>query len=144
MSLEEGWQTVNLDYSFLPKSRKVGILTLYPSSTHLPPRKELQFEKKQQNLHICIYFWPNPLYLLCSAVLRCRVLSNSATPWTVTHQAPLSLGILLARILQRVAMPSARGSFQPKDQTSIFCSSCTAGGFFTNRATPESQEYWRG
>ena len=35
------------------------------------------------------------------------------TPWNVAHQAPLSMGILQARILEWVAMPS-RGSSQPK------------------------------
>ena len=39
-------------------------------------------------------------------------------PWTVAHQAPLSLGILQARILEWVAMPSSRGSSQPRDQNS--------------------------
>ena len=34
------------------------------------------------------------------------------TPWTAAHQAPLSLGILQARILEWVAMPSSRGSSQ--------------------------------
>ena len=28
------------------------------------------------------------------------------TPWTVAHQAPLSMGILQARILEWLAMPS--------------------------------------
>ena len=37
-------------------------------------------------------------------------------------------GILQARILEQVAMPSSRGSSQPRDQTQV---SCTAGGFFT-------------
>ena len=32
------------------------------------------------------------------------------TPWTVTHQAPLTMGILQARILEWVAMPSSRAS----------------------------------
>ena len=40
-----------------------------------------------------------------------------ATPWTVAHQAPLSVGILQARILEWVAMPSSRGSSQLRDQT---------------------------
>ena len=39
-------------------------------------------------------------------------------------------GILQARILEWVAMPSSRASSQPRDQTPV---SCTAGGFF--RAT---------
>jgi len=36
------------------------------------------------------------------------------------------MGILQARILEWVAMPSSRGSFQPRDQTQV---SSTAGGF---------------
>ena len=43
----------------------------------------------------------------------------SATPWTVAHQAPLSMEILQARILEWVAMPSFRGSSQPRDQTQV-------------------------
>ena len=38
-----------------------------------------------------------------------------ATPWTVAYQAPLSTGILQVRILEWVAMPSSRGSSQPRD-----------------------------
>ena len=33
-----------------------------------------------------------------------------ATLWAVAHQAPLSMGIFLARILEWVAMLSSRGS----------------------------------
>ena len=42
-----------------------------------------------------------------------------ATPWTVTHQAPLFMGFLFfqARILEWVAMPSSMGSSQPRDRT---------------------------
>ena len=38
-------------------------------------------------------------------------------------------GILQARILEWVAFPFSRGSFQPRDQTQV---SCTAGRFFTS------------
>jgi len=38
-------------------------------------------------------------------------------------------GILQARILERVAIPSSRGSSQPRDQTQV---SHIAGGFFTS------------
>ena len=40
------------------------------------------------------------------------------TQWTAAHQVPLSMGILQARILEWVAMPSSRGYSQPKDQAS--------------------------
>ena len=50
------------------------------------------------------------------------------SPWAVACQAPLSMGILQARILQWVTMPSSRGSSQPRDGTRV---SCIAGEFFT-------------
>ena len=40
-----------------------------------------------------------------------------ATLWTVPCQAPLSDGILQARILERVAVPYSRGSSWPRDRT---------------------------
>ena len=42
-----------------------------------------------------------------------------STPWTIAGQAPLSMGILQARILEWVAMPFSRGSSQPRDQTQV-------------------------
>ena len=44
-------------------------------------------------------------------------------------------GILQARILEWVAYPFSRGYSQPRNQTRV---SCTAGGFFTNRAMREA------
>ena len=59
-----------------------------------------------------------------------------ATPWTVTCQAPWSMGILQASILEWVAMPSSRGSSQPRDRTQV---SHIAGRFFIIWATRETQ-----
>ena len=59
------------------------------------------------------------------------------TPCTVAFQAPLSMGILQARILEWVAMPSSRESSQPRDQTHV---SRIAGGFFTIWATTEASD----
>ena len=52
-------------------------------------------------------------------------------PWTIDHQAPLSMGIFLARILEWAAMPSSKGSSWPRDQACISCVSCITGRFFT-------------
>ena len=41
-------------------------------------------------------------------------------------------GILQARILEQIAMPSSGGSSQPRDWTQV---SCTVGEFFTHWAT---------
>ena len=43
--------------------------------------------------------------------MKCKSLSHvrlSATPWTVVHQAPLSMGILQARTPEWVAIPFSR------------------------------------
>ena len=41
------------------------------------------------------------------------------TPQTVAHQAPLSMRILQARILEWVAISFSRGSSQPRDQIQV-------------------------
>ena len=46
-------------------------------------------------------------------------------------------GILQARILEWVAMPSSRGSSQPRDWTHVSCISSIGRGFFTTCATWE-------
>ena len=51
--------------------------------------------------------------MLCCAVLSRSVVSDSVTPRTVAHQILLSMGILQARILECVAMPSSKGSSNP-------------------------------
>ena len=52
------------------------------------------------------------------------------TPQTVAHQAPVSMGILQARILEWVAFSFSRGSSQPRDQT--YCPAL-ASQFFTTK-----------
>ena len=55
------------------------------------------------------------------------VMSDSATPWPVARQAPLSMGSLKARTLSGL-LSFSRGSSQPRDRTQV---SCIAGRFFT-------------
>ena len=69
--------------------------------------------------------WNQIQYVLCSVIQSCPTL---CAPWTVACQASLSTGILQARILEWVAMPSSGRSSQPKDRTQV---SLIAGGFFS-------------
>ena len=82
-------------------------------------------------MEILRFFWYQ-VYSDKRAVLCCaQSLSHVwlfVTPWTVTHHAPLSVGILWTRILEWVAMPSSRRSSHPRDWAQV---SCIAGGFFT-------------
>ena len=79
---------------------------------------------------------------ICCFCLKVLVAQSCPASWDpprsggpVAHQAPLSMGILQARILEWVAMPSSRVPSQPMDQSAV---SCTAGGFFTSWATREA------
>ena len=65
-------------------------------------------------------------------------MSGSVTLWTVARQAPLSMGILQARILEWVAIPFSRGSSQCRDWTQI---SCISGRLFTSWASRVACEY---
>ena len=49
----------------------------------------------------------------------CLVTQILWDPMDRTPQAPLSMGIIQARILEWVAMPSSRGPSQPKDRTQV-------------------------
>ena len=62
----------------------------------------------------------------------------SATLLTIVHQAPLSMGIFQARILEWNAISFSRGSSQSRDQTHI---SGLAGRFFTQGARGATWEY---
>ena len=72
--------------------------------------------------------------MLRAAVLvtqSCLTLCNCIPPVSSAH------GILQARMLEWVAIPSYRGSSQPRDQTHV---SCIAGRFFTVWATRKAWE----
>ena len=57
-------------------------------------------------------------------ISACSVMSDSAIPWAVAHQAALSIEFSRPRILKWVTISSSRGSSQPRDWTRV---SCTGG-----------------
>ena len=87
--------------------------------------------------------WISDILCRCRCSISEYVLSRFnhvwlfVTLWTVACQAPLSMRILQAKILEWVAMPSSRRSSQPRDQTQVSYVSCI-GRFFTTRATWEA------
>ena len=97
-----------------------------PTATSYPSPNELcvpgQLEEKAKKRGAC---WAKPLQ-------SCPTLCN---PLDCSPPAPLSMGIVQARILERAAKPSSRGSSQPRDQTQV---SGIAGIFCTVWATREA------
>ena len=73
--------------------------------------------------------WKHPLIPFRSACVHAHsVVSDSATLWTVTHQASLSMEIFWARILEWVAISSSKDLPDPGVE---LASPALAGGFFT-------------
>ena len=75
------------------------------------------------------------MWLLCLVAQSCPTLCDPMDP--IACQAPLSMRILQARILEWVAYPFSSGSSWPRSQTGI---SCIAGGSFTNWAIREAPQ----
>ena len=74
--------------------------------------------------------------VLCLVAQSCATLCD---PMDCSPPGFSVRGILQARILEWVAIPSSRGSSQTGDRMQV---SHVAGGFFTSWATREAQEYW--
>ena len=72
--------------------------------------------------------------LLSHDSLRPHGLQHAVCPCSMQH-APLSMEILQTRILEWVAMPSSRGTSQPRDQTQV---SNISGRFLTSWASMEA------
>ena len=91
------------------------------------------------SVHIKFQQYIKDYHVSFKDVLSCALLLSHVwffvTPWAVSVQAPLSMGILQARILEWFAMTSSRGSSQPRDWTQV---SHIVDGFFTVWATGKS------
>ena len=84
-------------------------------------------------LYRIIYTEKCVLYLASMPVQLLSCVQLFVTPWTITCQAPPSMGFPWARILEWVAIPFW-GSSWPRYRTQV---SCIAGGFFTIWASRE-------
>ena len=67
-------------------------------------------------------------------VLSCSVMSDSATPLTIAHQASLSMGILQARnaLLQRILPTQRSNTGLPHCRWVLYCLSHQGSPFYTN------------
>ena len=78
------------------------------------------------------------------AHVRAKSLQSCPSLWDPMDCSPPGSsvhGILQARTLEWVVMPSSRGSSRLKDLTHTSYVSCMAGGFFTTSATWEAYSF---
>ena len=76
--------------------------------------------------------------VLCCAQLLAPVVSDSLRPMDCSLPGSAVHGILYARILEWVALPSSWGSSQSRNQTPSSGISCISGRFFTHWGTWEA------
>ena len=74
-------------------------------------------------------------YFQAFSCFSCSVMSDSATPWTVAHQAPLSMGFSRQEYWSGLQFPSPEDLPDPGIEP---VSAALAGGFFTSWATKDS------
>ena len=69
----------------------------------------------------------------CIGMCLCAhsVASNSAMPWTVVHQAPMSMELPRHEYWSSLPFPSPRDFSTPRDQLPGSCISCTGRQIFT-------------
>ena len=130
------------EYKPAKQNKLYSILTLFChlSRHYLPiPKTNAAWRLKTPLVYLLN---PSLVYLnlyhqICVCVCVCKSLSRSTLcdPMDCSHQIPLPMGILQARILEWVAMPSSRVSSQPRDWTQA---SHIASGFLTSWATREA------
>ena len=85
--------------------------------------------QKKKKMRLIFQYWLSlfkTFFFLCYVA---SVMSDSLWPHGLSSARLLFHGILLARILEWVAISSSRGFFQPRGQTQA---SCVAGRFFTD------------
>ena len=69
---------------------------------------------------------------VCVCVPGCSVVSNSAIPWTIAHQAPLSMGFPRQEYWSGSPFPSPEDLPDSEIESASLASPVLAGGFFTN------------
>ena len=94
----------------------------------LPPSLLSEFLQLRES-HSSVYSWSGPL------TQKVKVKVAQSYPTLCDPMYYTTHGILQARILEWVAFPFSRRSFQPRDWTQF---SCMAGRFFTSWATREA------
>ena len=75
---------------------------------------------------------------MCACLLSCSLMSHSATPRTVTHQVPLSMGFSRQEHWSELPCPPSGDLPNPGIKLTSLAAPALAGGFFTTSATWEA------
>ena len=87
-------------------------------SQNIPPLPSLTESKSLfcTSVSLFLLIYTNGFKVFFILVKSLNSVQHFATPWTVAHQAPLSMGFFQAKVLEWVAIFSSRGSSWPRDR----------------------------
>ena len=91
--------------------------------------KGINYKAERLRLHT----WP---YVHACMLSRFICVQLFATPWTVAHQAPLSVGLSRREYCSGLPFPSPGYLSDPGIEPESFMSPALAGGFFTTLTPP--------
>ena len=80
---------------------------------------------------------PRPIVVLCAVLSRFSRVWLFVTPWTIAHQASLSVGFPRQKYWSELPFPSPGYLPDPGIKSESLISPALAGRFFTTRATRE-------
>ena len=137
-------------YSLLPHMHSLPVTNMAHHNGTLVTVDELHWHMVTQNpksmvyLRVnswcCTFYGLGQMYKDTRAMLCFAWCPTLCDPMDCCQPGSSVLGILQARILEWVAVPTSMGSSQPSDWTHVSCISCIAGGFFTTEPPGKSYE----
>ena len=126
--------------SFADRKKELTSVQLLPLSWNQPSSPQPEVNSLLiflRTLYHCSDSSRAPLDDMIKSYLRMKMKVTWSCPTLCDPMDHTVHGILQARILEWVAFPFPRGSYQPRDQTQV---SRIAGGFFTSWASREAQD----
>ena len=99
-----------------------------PGTTLLP----LQCQAVLEDVCVCVCVCMRACMCVCTHVRAPSVMSNSVIPWTVAHQAPLSMEFPRQEHWSGLTFPSPGALPDPGIEPEYLVSPALAGGFFTS------------
>ena len=104
------------------------------------PHHALKSPASELRCHVCFSWQTHSKVLLCHAVLsRFSHIQLCATPWTVAHQAPLSMEFSRQEYWRELLFPPPEDLPDPGIELTSLTSLALPGMFFTTGATWETQ-----
>ena len=137
LNIEQPWRQISIQYHLRKLKTRVCeiILSSWISTNHNAVSDPTHLcGPRGWNVCLCVY---------AHACMLCCV-KFFATPWAVTHQAPLSINFPGQEYWSSFAISSSRGSSWPRIRTRISCNSCIGRWILYHCATWEAQGLEKG